>query len=62
MYQYTWMIHQLLPFVHWKQTGTLTNSEDSDEMLQNAAFHQSQHSFLKLKQPIEKEVQFYMEL
>ena len=28
--------------------GTLTNSEDPDEMLHNAAFHQGLHCFLRL--------------
>ena len=31
--------------------GTLTDSEDSDEMQQNAAFHQDLHCLLRLKQP-----------
>ena len=30
--------------------GTLANTEDSDEMQQNAAFHQGLHCLLKLKQ------------
>ena len=29
--------------------GTLANSEDSDEMQQNVAFHQSRHCLLKIK-------------
>ena len=31
--------------------GTLTNSEDPDEMQHNAAFHQSLQYLLRLKQP-----------
>ena len=33
------------------ETGTLTNSEDQDEMQHNAAFHQGLHFLLRLKQP-----------
>ena len=38
--------------------GTLANSEDTDEMLYNAAFHQGLHCLLKLKQCSKKEIQF----
>ena len=31
--------------------GTLTNSEEPDEMQHNAAFHQGLHCLLGLKQP-----------
>ena len=31
--------------------GTLAKSVDSDEMQHNAAFHQSRHCLLRLKQP-----------
>ena len=31
--------------------GTLANSEDSDEMQHNAAFHPGLHFLLRLKQP-----------
>ena len=31
------------------QTGTLVNSEDSDEMPHNAAFHQGLNCLLKIK-------------
>ena len=31
--------------------GTLTKSEDPDEMQHNAAFHQGLHCLLRLKQP-----------
>ena len=33
------------------QTGTLANSDDPDEMQDNAAFHQGLHYLLRLKQP-----------
>ena len=36
--------------------GTLANSEDSDEMSHDAAFHQGQHCLLRLKQFSEKEI------
>ena len=32
--------------------GTKANSEDPDEMLHNAAFHQGQHCLLRLKQSL----------
>ena len=34
--------------------GTLANSEDSDEMQHNAAFHQGLHCLLRLKRSSEK--------
>ena len=37
--------------------GTLANSEDPDEMLQIAAFHQGLHCFLRQSQSSEKEIQ-----
>ena len=46
--------------------GTFANSEDPDEMLHNAAFHQSLHRLFRLKQPsgTEKhndlEIKFYL--
>ena len=36
--------------------GTLTNSEDPDEMQHNAAFHQGLHCLLGLKQPSVAEI------
>ena len=41
---------------------TVTNSEDSDEMHKNAAFHQGPHCLLRQKQSSEKEIQFYFEI
>ena len=38
--------------------GTLVNSEDPDEMLHNAAFHQGLNCLLGLKRSSEKEIQF----
>ena len=38
--------------------GTLTNSEDPDEMQHNAAFHQCLHCLLRLKLTSDKEIQF----
>ena len=35
-------------------------SEDPDEMLQNAAFHQCLHSLLKQKIFSEKDIQYYL--
>ena len=37
---------------------TLANSEDLDEMLHHAAFHQGLHYLLKPEQFSEKEIQF----
>ena len=42
--------------------GTLENSDDPDEMPQNAAFHQGLHCLLKQKQSSEKEKQFVWKL
>ena len=40
-------MHINQPFVYLKLlSGTLANSEDQDEMTQNAAFHQGLHSLL----------------
>ena len=36
------------------KTGTLASSEDPDEMLHNAAFHQGLHCFLRQNQSSEK--------
>ena len=41
--------------------GTLANSEDPDEMLHNAAFHQGIHCLLKQKPSSEKKIQSYLE-
>ena len=38
---------------------TLTNSEDTDEMLHNAAFHQGLHCLLKQKLSSEKQIQIW---
>ena len=40
---------------------SLANSEDPDEELHNAAFHRGLHStrFLRQKQSLEKEIQYY---
>ena len=41
----------ILPFLYGKpQMATSANSEDQDEMQHNAAFHQSLHCLLCLKQ------------
>ena len=43
--------------------GTLANSEDSDEMPHNTAFHQGQSAlFAKTKQSSEKEIQYILEI
>ena len=39
----------------------LANSEDPDEMQQNAAFHQDQHCLLILKQPSGTEIHHNLE-
>ena len=49
------LLTQVLPYTGHPLTGTLTNSEDSDEMQHNAAFHQDLHCLLRLKQPAGKE-------
>ena len=42
---------------YWKPyTGNLTNSEDPDEMQQDAAFHQDLHLLLSLKRPTGTEI------
>ena len=43
-------------------TGTLTNSEDSDEMPHNAAFHQGLHCLLSQNQSSEKENKAFFEI
>ena len=40
--------------------GTLTNSEDPNEMLHNAAFHQSLHCLLKEKRSSDKKIHFFL--
>ena len=42
--------------------GTLANSEDPDEMLLNAAFHQDLHCLLRPNQSLEKEIQYFLEI
>ena len=42
--------------------GTLSNSEDSDEMLHYAAFHQGLHRLLTQNQSSEKEKQRFQKL
>ena len=41
--------------------GILANSEDPDEMLHNAAFHQGLHYLLQLKQPSGTEIHHNLE-
>ena len=41
--------------------GTLPNSEDTDEMQHNAAFHQSLHCLLRSKQNSGTEIHHYLE-
>ena len=41
--------------------GTLTNSEDPDEMQHSAAFHQGLHCLLRLKQPPWTEIHYNLE-
>ena len=41
--------------------GTLANSEDTDEMQHNAAFHQGLHCLLRLKQPSWTEIHHDLE-
>ena len=38
--------------------GTMTNSEDQDEMPHSGAFHLGLHCLLKQNQSLEKEMQF----
>ena len=40
----------------------MTNSEDPDEMLQNAAFHLALHCLLRQNQSAEKEIQYFKEI
>ena len=42
--------------------GTLTNSEDPDEMQHNAAFHQGLHCLLRQNRSSEKEIQYFLEI
>ena len=42
--------------------GTLANSEDPDEMLHNAAFHQGLHCMLSQNQSLKKERQYFFEI
>ena len=42
--------------------GTLANSEDPDEMLQHAAFHQNLHSLLRQDGSSENEIIFFGKL
>ena len=39
--------------------GTFTNSEDPDEMQHNAAFHQGQTLFVKVKRIFRHKIQFF---
>ena len=39
--------------------GTLANSEDPDEMPQDAAFHMGLHCLLRLNKSSEKEIQYF---
>ena len=58
-------------YLNWKKvnplytgnlkTGTLTNSEDLDEMQHDAVFHQGLHCLLKLKQPSGTEIHHNLE-
>ena len=41
--------------------GTLANSENPDKMQHNAAFHQSLHCCLSLKQPSVAEIHHHLE-
>ena len=41
---------------------SLANSENPDEMLQNAAFHQGLHCLLRQIRSSTKEIQFYLEI
>ena len=43
------------------KTGTLANSEDPDEMLHNAAFHQGLHCLLRQNQS-EKAIQYFLKI
>ena len=42
--------------------GTFANSEDPDEMQHDAAFHQSLHCLLRLKQSSRTEIQIFFKL
>ena len=57
------MLGSLKPFAYWKPLkGTLANSEDSDEMPHDAAFHQGRHCLLRLTHSSEKEIQIKLEI
>ena len=40
--------------------GTFTNSEDPDEMLHNAEFHQGLHCLLRRKRFSDKKIQYFL--
>ena len=42
--------------------GTLTNSEDPDEMPHNAAFHLGLHCLLRQNQSSKNEIHFFFEI
>ena len=42
--------------------GTLANSEDPDEMPQNAAFHQGVHCLLRQNQSSEKAIHYFLKI
>ena len=42
--------------------GTLTNSEDQDDMLHNLTFHQCLHCSLRLKRSSKKELQINLKI
>ena len=42
--------------------ATLANSEDLDEMLHNAAFHQGRNCLLTQNQSLQKEMQYFGKL
>ena len=55
--------HRAEPFVDQKPLmGILTNSEDPDEMLHNAAFHQGLRCLLRQNLASEKEIQYFLEI
>ena len=50
-----------MPYFHVQPLSKMqtANSEDSDKMSNNAAFHQDLHCLLRQKQSSEKEIQSY---
>ena len=42
--------------------GPFENSEDPDEMLQNAAFHRDLHCLLRQNRSSEKEIQYFLSI